>query len=434
MNILKEVLKTQVYPALGCTEPVSVALCAATAAKALGKTPDKIQFFLDAATYKNGMAVNIPNTGGEKGNLLAGVIGALIGRPELGMQVLSAATPAILSKAKRSVKQGAASVALARNLREGIQIRAELSSGRLKAVCEISGTHTHVSLLTVNGRKLVCAPAAETGGRKSLEEDLSRQTLRTLVKAAEGADAEDIEYIRKGVEMNLAAAAAGMKLGKVGGCLMDLKARGRFPDDVFSSAKILVACATDARMHGLPLPVMSSGESGNQGIVAILVPYKAGINARVGKEKIFKSIALSHLLNAYVKVFTGSLAPICGCAIGAGVGASAAIVYQLKGADVKAMALAINNLVSDLGGMLCDGAKSGCALKVVSAADSAIRSAYMAMYGYGITEAEGFVGATAEATIQNLAQISNIGMGKVDSAILDIMHKKGRARVKAGKA
>jgi L-cysteine desulfidase len=431
MNILKEVLKKQVYPAFGCTEPVSVALCAATAAKALGKPPDKMQFFLDAATYKNGMAVNIPNTNGEKGNLLAGVMGALLARPELEMQLLSAATPSVVLKAKALIAKGGAGISVEQKALPGIFIRAVINSGKSRVVCEISGTHTHVSLLELNGRRLVYAPVAASGENKKLERLLAKQTLKALVEMAEAADAADLEYIAKGVEMNLAAADAGLRLKKVGSCLVSLKKRGYLIDDVFASSKILVACAADARMDGLPLPVMSSGESGNQGIVAILVPYNAGKTFKIKEEKIYRSIALSHLLNAYVKVFTGSLSPMCGCAIGAGIGATAAIVYQRAGTDIKAISLAINNLISDLGGMLCDGAKSGCALKVVSSADSSIRSAHMATCGYGITEAEGFIGRTAEESIQNLAYISNIGMGKVDSTILHIMHGKA-ARMNPG--
>lgn len=424
MNLLKEVLKKQVYPALGCTEPVSVALCAATAAKILGQSPEKIEFFLDAATYKNGMAVNIPNTDGEKGNLLAGTIGAFVARPELGMQVLSAATASMVRKAKVLIAQSKAKVSVVPNKHHGIYIKATMSAGKNEAICVISATHTHVSLLELNGKKIINAPTIATDKNFDLEKHLAKQTLKSLLALADKADADDIAYIKTGVEMNLAASRAGMNLKKVGYYLLDLRKRGYLMDDVFASSKILAACATDARMEGLPVPVMSSGESGNQGIVASLIPYNVGKTFKVKESRIYKSIALSHLLNAYVKAFTGGLAPICGCAIGAGVGAAAAIVYQLKGADTAAVSLAINNLISDLGGMLCDGAKSGCALKVVSATDSSIRSAYMAMHGYGITETEGFVGRTAEETIQNLAHISTIGMGKVDSTMLDIMHRK----------
>jgi len=139
------------------------------------------------------------------------------------------------------------------------------------------------------------------------------------------------------------------------------------------------------------------------------------------EDTILRSIGFSHLLNAYVKLFTGGLAPICGCAIAAGVGAAGAIVFQRKGADIRGITLAVNNVISDLGGMLCDGAKSGCSLKVVSSTDAAIRSAYMGMHHYGITELEGFVGRTAEGTIRNLGRISKDGMRHVDRTIVDIM-------------
>jgi L-cysteine desulfidase len=240
------------------------------------------------------------------------------------------------------------------------------------------------------------ANAGTAGSRH--KEVLKRCTLKDLVRHAERMDAVDEAWIRKGVEMNLAAARQGMKLKKVGFYLQDLMRKGYLLDDVFASSKVLTACATDLRMDGRAMPVMSSGESGNQGIVAILVPW------------------------------TGGLAPICGCAIAAGVGAAAAIVYQRNGKDIPGLTLAVNNVISDLGGMLCDGAKSGCALKVVSSTDCAIRSAYMGLHHYGITEQEGFVGRSAEETIQNLGRISSVGMAAVDPTIVDIMLGKQARR------
>jgi len=219
-------------------------------------------------------------------------------------------------------------------------------------------------------------------------------------------------------------AEAGKDLKKVGHYLSDLIQKGFFQDDILSSSKIMTSSAADARMAGVNHPVMASGGSGNQGIVAILVPYHVGQYFDIPEDRIVESIALSHLLNGYVKCFTGSLSPICGCAIAAGVGASAAIVYQQSGAHMDRITLAINNIISDLGGMLCDGAKGGCSLKVVSATDSAIRSAYMALNDYGITAVEGFVGKTAEETIYNLSRISEVGMAKADDVMLDIMTEK----------
>ncbi|MBO5010986.1 MAG: L-serine ammonia-lyase, iron-sulfur-dependent, subunit alpha, partial [Elusimicrobiaceae bacterium] len=226
------------------------------------------------------------------------------------------------------------------------------------------------------------------------------------------------------VDMNLKAAELGQALQKVGFYIKELVRKKLLQMDLISSTKILTACAADARMDGQAVPVMASGESGNQGVVTILVPWKVGKEMNADEKTILKSIALSHLLNGYVKVFTGELAPICGCAIAAGVGATAAIVYQQRGNCAKAVTLAINNIISDIGGMLCDGAKSGCALKVVSSTDAAIRAAYMAVHDYGITEVEGFVGRTAEETIQNLGNISSVGMRRVDPMIVNIMQEK----------
>ena len=224
--------------------------------------------------------------------------------------------------------------------------------------------------------------------------------------------------------MNLSASKKGLELKKVGYYLNDLIEKGFMKEDVFSKAKRMAAAATDARMAGIPVPVMSSGESGNQGVVAILVPWIVGTSAGRKEEKILKSIALSHLVNSYIKVFTGELAPICGCAVAAGVGAAVAIVWQFCKANTHKMSLAVNTIISDIGGTLCDGAKSGCSLKVASSADSAIRASYMAIHGEGITEQEGFIGSNGEETIKNMARISCTGMSKVDNIILDIMAGK----------
>lgn len=426
MNLLKEVLKYQVYPAMGCTEPVSVALCAAYASKELGEETAQACFRLDAGTYKNGMGVRIPNTDGEKGNLLAGAMGILLAKPELNMEILGGANKKIVSAAKEMLARHQVHMSVAPAV-HGFYIEAELTgaSGK-KAKCIIAGSHTEVVYLSNGGTvKVNRLPLADhTQGAQDFKQVLKKATLQDLLDAADNADEADLAYIKKGVEMNLKAAEMGQALQKVGFYIKELVRKKLLQMDLLASTKILTACAADARMDGQAVPVMASGESGNQGVVTILVPWKVGKEMEVDETTILKSIALSHLLNGYVKVFTGELAPICGCAIAAGVGASAAIVYQQRGKCVPAVTLAINNIISDIGGMLCDGAKSGCALKVVSSTDAAIRAAYMAIHDYGITEVEGFVGKTAEETIQNLGSISSIGMSKVDPMIVDIMQEK----------
>lgn len=424
-TLLKQVLKGQVYPAMGCTEPVSVALCAANASALHKGRIKKAVVFVDSATFKNGLGVRIPNTDGEKGNLLAAALGLLTAKPKLGMEILKGVSSSVLKKAKIMLEEKAVTIKVKNQ--KGFYIKTEvLFEDGYKTKAVISGCHTAVTYLEDNGRVLIdVKPEVKTGKSEGdFKKLLAKSSLADLVREAQNADDEDLAYIKEGALMNLAAAKKGANLKKVGFYLSELVKLGMLDKNLINSAKILASQAADARMDGIAVPVMSSGESGNQGIVAVLVPYHVGKRLKIKEKIILQSIALSHLLNGYVKAFTGDLAPICGCAIAAGVGASAAIVYQQKGADLKAITLAVNNIISDIGGMLCDGAKSGCALKVVSSVDSALRAAFMGMNHYGITEVEGFIGKTAEATIQNLSRISTVGMVKVDTTIVDIMKSK----------
>lgn len=424
-TLLKQVLKGQVYPAMGCTEPVSVALCAANASALHKGRIKKAVVFVDSATFKNGLGVRIPNTDGEKGNLLAAALGLLTAKPKLGMEILKGVSSSVLKKAKIMLEEKAVTIKVKNQ--KGFYIKTEvLFEDGYKTKAVISGCHTAVTYLEDNGRVLIdVKPEVKTGKSEGdFKRLLAKSSLADLVREAQNADDEDLAYIKEGALMNLAAAKKGANLKKVGFYLSELVKLGMLDKNLINSAKILASQAADARMDGIAVPVMSSGESGNQGIVAVLVPYHVGKRLKIKEKIILQSIALSHLLNGYVKAFTGDLAPICGCAIAAGVGAAAAIVYQQKGADLKAITLAVNNIISDIGGMLCDGAKSGCALKVVSSVDSALRAAFMGMNHYGITEVEGFIGKTAEATIQNLSRISTVGMVKVDTTIVDIMKSK----------
>jgi L-cysteine desulfidase len=422
-TLLKEVLKHEVYPAMGCTEPVAVAFAAATAGKQLKGRTSALLVKTDPGTYKNGMAVAIPNTRGKKGNLLAAAVGAVVRRPELGAELFKGLPAARLKEAEALLKTGRARIEVDYS-KHGIYISVEVKAGKSRSLCVLEGSHKQVALLRHNGKTIISSGAAGKKTRLPYKEILRKATFRDLFREAAKVSPSELAYIKKGVEMNLAAAREGLKLKKVGYYIEDLIKKGYLKRDILSNAKLTSAAATDARMAGTPIPVMSSGESGNQGVVAVLVPWLVGKAFGVPEKRILRSIALSHLVNSYIKVFTGELAPICGCAVAAGVGASVAVVWQRAGADEKKATLAVNTVISDIGGMLCDGAKSGCALKVASSADSAIRAAWMALNNEGITEAEGFIGNSAEATIKNIARISSLGMDKVDRIILDIMSAK----------
>jgi L-cysteine desulfidase len=424
MNIYKELIAHEVFPALGCTEPIAVAYAAALAAAQLKGDVVEVRIEVDPGVFKNGFAVTVPNTGGEKGNLIAGALGALIARPELKMEILRGTNDTLLARARELV--GSRQVSLRRDdQRVGlyIDVTVRSASGTARAVLE--GGHTNLVKLEKNGAPLVdTADSGPVGTGHAYRERLRDMTVAGMIDLVEELNQDDLAYLRRGVEMNLALAEIGRSLGKVGHFISDLVSGGLLVDDVISKSKILTASASDARMAGLPYPAMASGGSGNQGIVASLVPYTVGRFYGVPDPTILKSIALSHLVNGYIKCYTGDLSPICGCAIAAGVGAAVAIVYQQSGKDLEKINLAVNTLVSDLGGMLCDGAKSGCALKVVSSTESAIRAAYMALHCHGITEEEGFVGRSAEETIKNMSRISGIGMSLVDETMLGIMEDK----------
>jgi L-cysteine desulfidase len=423
LNILKEVLKYEVFPALGCTEPIAVALAASAAGKQLLGELTDVDIIVDAGVYKNGFAVTVPNTEGEKGNLIAGILGAMIAEPDLKMEILEKTNKEQIKKAKEMIRKKQARINYDKS-KTDLYIDVTIKSENSFARAVIENSHTNVVYIEKDGEILFNSGSSDKKLESGYKDELKKMKIVDFIDIAENIDKEQYEYIKSGIDMNLKVSEAGLLIHKVGYYISTLKEKGLIAEDVFTKSKIISAAASDARMAGLNYPVMASGGSGNQGIVAILVPYIFGKEYKVAEDKIVKSIALSHLVNSYIKCYTGQLSPLCGCAIAAGVGASVAIVYQTYGSDMEKITLAVNNLISDLGGMLCDGAKGGCALKVASSADSAIRSAYMAMNNHGITFSDGFVGKTAEETIFHLSEISKLGMAGVDSTMLDIMVEK----------
>lgn len=433
MNILSEILRQDVFPALGCTEPIAVAFAASNAGKQLGGEITEVQISVDPGVYKNGFAVAIPNTEGERGNLIAGVLGALIQRAELKMEIMNGVNGNLLHRAKTLIKENRAEINCDRsknNLYIDVLLRTENDSAR----AIIEGSHTNLVRLELNGNKIFQADDSQNStSDNTLKSLLSKASIADLVDLAVQVEQPDYDYIKSGIDMNLRICEAGHSLRRVSHYISELVTKNQRKDSIFSSCEIMTSSAVDARMGGLNLPVMSSGGSGNQGIVAILVPYLVGMHYDLEEKTIIRSIALSHLMNSYIKCFTGDLSPLCGCAIAAGVGAAVAIVYQRAGKDIPKITLAANNLISDLGGMLCDGAKEGCALKVASSTNSAIRSAHMALNDHGITQVESFVGVSVEDTIRNLSRIGSIGMSQANDTMLDIMIDKSALRTDSEK-
>ena len=424
MNILNKILKHDVFPALGCTEPIAVAYAASVAAEQLHDEILAIDIKVDPGVYKNGFAVTIPNTHGERGNLIAGVLGTLIRRPDMKMEIMSCVNEDILRQAKTFIRSQKANISCDRSKRL-LYIDVSLRTKNDTARAVVEGSHTNLVRLEHNARELFrSTDSLNHTGDNEFRKNLKNASIADIVDMVEKIGQQDYNYIKRGIDMNLRVCKEGLSLHRVGHSIAELVAKNQMKDSILSSCQVMTSSAADARMGGLNLPVMSSGGSGNQGIVAILTPYLVGKHYDLEENVIVRSIALSHLINSYIKCFTGDLSPLCGCAIAAGVGAAVAIVFQKAGKDIPKITLAVNNLVSDLGGMLCDGAKEGCALKVASSTNSVIRSAHMALNNHGITQAEGFIGITAEETIRNLSRIGDIGMSRVNETMLNIMIEK----------
>jgi len=328
LNLFKEVLKNEVFPALGCTEPIAVAYAASIASKEIEGGIEEINITVDIGVYKNGLAITVPNTGGEKGNLIAGVLGALIKQPELKMEILKGNREDMIGQAKALIRANKAKITYDETKTDlYIDVSIKTERGSTRAVIE--NGHTNLVRLEKNGRPIFEKKRNEIISKgQEYKSILKKMKISEMIDLVEHLDDEDYNYIQRGIDMNLKISEAGQKLQKVGYYLSDLVKKGYFLEGIFSSSKILTASASDARMAGLNFPAMSSGGSGNQGIVAVLVPYNVGKYFEIEEKKILQSIALSHLINSYIKCFTGDLSPLCGCSIAAGVGAAVAIVYQ----------------------------------------------------------------------------------------------------------
>lgn len=431
MNLLKAVLTNEVYPALGCTEPISCAFAAATAAAHLGEPVESLTLTVDAGTYKNGAAVTVPQSGGAKGNLIAAALGAVLAKPEAKLMLLQDVTAEVLTRAQLLMSGGMCRIECARDELD-FHVDVSVAGNQHNARCVLSGGHINVERIEQDGRvafQATHSPAETTG--LSYRRDLQQMSMAEVLALADELDDDDRTYLRRGVEMNLAMAEWGFEVAGTAHQLRLMQREGFLADDMFFRAKLRVASAVDTRMAGMSQAVMTSGGSGNQGIVAILTPYIVGREMGVNADRIIQSIVVAHLVNAYIKCFLGEISVICGCAMAAGIASATAIVYQQAGIDIQRITLAVNNVIGDLSGLICDGAKPGCATKAVTAVDTAIRSALMALKGYGVTANDGLVGQTVEGSLRNLGRITLEGMLHVDPTMLTILQDKSTASGKA---
>jgi L-cysteine desulfidase len=428
---VKDILRMEVAPALGCTEPVAIALSAAAAASLVpGKRIEKIRVWVDANVYKNGVAVIIPGTGGLSGLETAAALGALAGDPRQKLEVLAPITPEDVASAQKLVAQGRVQVELLHNHR-GLFVRSEVETADHRAEAIIEALHDKLTTLRLDGQDQPLPAADNEGSKKGVElSDLERWlkalTLAELVGLLDALDAEDMAFLQEGIDVNLRLATHGLNHDSgmgVGKTLERLVRQRLIKKDVITSARILTSAAADARMGGVRLPAMSSAGSGNHGLTAILPIVAMEPFLEVDHDQVLRAVALSHIITGFVKAFTGRLSAICGCSVAAGAGAAAGAAYLLGG-GLKHIAGAIHNISEDLAGIICDGAKAGCALKLATAAGTAVQAALFALQGVTVDATDGIIATTAENTLKNVGTLTTEGMIETDRTILKIMLAK----------
>jgi len=430
---VKDILKIQVAPALGCTEPVAIALGSAAAVSLLPKKKvDAIEIWVDPNIYKNGLAVSIPGTDGLSGLDMASALGAMGGDPKLRLEVLDSVDEAAVTAAIEMVKAGRVKVNLLRD-QVGLHIRTVISGGGHTAESVITGLHDNVASLRLDDQEIVendlLPHAAEKNGTSrlaELEDWLKSLTLDQLIELLDDLDDEDRQFLQAGVDVNLRLADYGLKNGPglgVGRTMERLVRQGLIKRDMIVAARILASSAADARMSGVKLPAMSSAGSGNHGLTAILPIVAVEEFLSVDHALVIEAIGLSHIITAYVKAYTGRLSAICGCSVAAGAGATAGITY-LMGGTKQHIAGAIKNLTEDLAGVICDGAKGGCALKLATAAGTAVQAALFSLQGVNVSFTDGIIGRSSEDTMKNIGTLTTQGMIETDRTILNIMLEK----------
>ena len=416
-----DLIHQEVVPAIGCTEPIAVALCVAKATETLGTKPEKINVLLSANILKNAMGVGIPGTG-MIGLPIAIALGALIGKSEYQLEVLKDSTPDVVEEGKRFIEEKRIHISLKENIEEKLYIEVCCEAGDDKATAVIAGGHTTFIYIERNGEVLF--QKQHTAGCEK-EEECLELTLRKVYDFALNTPLDEISFILETARLNKAAAERsfegnyGHGLGKMLRGTYEHKVMG---DSVFSHILSYTSGACDARMAGAMIPVMSNSGSGNQGISATLPVLVFAEENDKSEEELIRALMLSHLTVIYIKQSLGRLSALCGCVVAA-TGSSCGITW-LMGGTYDQVAYAVQNMIANLTGMICDGAKPSCALKVTTGVSTAVLSAIMAMENRCVTSVEGIIDEDVDQSIRNLTKIGSKGMNETDKLVLEIMTGK----------
>lgn len=425
-NSIIALVHQQVVPAIGCTEPICVALATAKATEKLGTTPEKITARLSANILKNAMGVGIPGTG-MVGLPIAIALGALVGKSIYGLEVLRDSNAEWVERGKQYIAEGRINISLAtpeemaaRNIKNDEKLFVDITveaDGR-----EASSTIAHLHTCFVTGDATAGLPNDETGMDDFVPPTLN---LRLVYDFATTAPLEEIEFINEAGRLNMEASRLSLE-NNYGHCLGKAMhrplGRGIMGDSIFSHVLMATSSACDARMAGAMIPVMSNSGSGNQGICATNPVMAFAAENHNTYEERTRALMLSHLTAIYIKQHLGSLSALCGCIV-ASTGSSCGITY-LMGGDYERVTAAVKNMIANLTGMICDGAKPSCALKLTTGVSTAILSAMLAMQGECVTSVEGIIDDDVDRSIRNLATIGADAMNETDRCVLDIMTHK----------
>ena len=412
----------QVVPAIGCTEPIAVALCVAKAKETLGAVPEGIEINLSANILKNAMGVGIPGTG-MTGLPIAVALGALIGRSELGLEVLQDCNKDAVESGKKYIAENRIRIKLKDDAPDKLYIEVVCRGGGHEAEARIATEHTNFVYLRKDGDVTLDKPISAT--KEVAKEDVTL-TLKKVYEFATETDIEELRFILDAKKMNEAAAADGLRENfghQLGKTLCSPLGRGIMGEGIFAKVLSATSCACDARMAGAMIPVMSNSGSGNQGICATMPVAVFAEENHNTEEETVRALILSNLTAIYIKQHLGTLSALCGCVV-ASTGSSCGITY-LMGGGYDQIAFSVKNMIANLTGMICDGAKPSCALKLTTGVGTAMLSAMLAIQNKHVTSVEGIIDDDVDQSIRNLTEIGRRGMDETDRYVLDIMtHKK----------
>lgn len=423
-NRILDLLRREVKPALGCTEPIAVALSVARAA-ALGDDVQKVCVSVSANILKNAMGVGIPGTG-QVGLPVAAALAVEGGKWEYGLELFKDIDARAVELAKEFVAQSRVEVKMA-DTGKLLYSRAEcFFANGSKACCIIEDAHDNIVFLS-RDEDVLLDRRQDFSFQKGEESDSDSPagdflSLGLIYEFAKSCRIEDLELMREQVKLNTALSEEGLKGNyglNVGKTLASDVNREVFGTELCTRCMSMTAAASDARMSGCILPAMSNSGSGNQGITVSLPVIAASRHLKCSEEQMLRALVLSNLTAIHIKSYLGKLSALCGCVV-ASTGSACGIV-MLRGGSVEQMSWAVKNMIGSITGMICDGAKEGCAMKVASGVSCALQSAVLALDGICVPESDGIIDRDVEKTISNLGRIGSRGMKNTDSMILDIM-------------